>query len=120
MPDFTIKVGDNSPDLQVVLKKDVDGVQTAIDLTGYTVVFSMRPKGSSALSIDDGACNIAADQVADKGEVSYPAAGFSAIAAGDYLGEFRATSGGGKITRFPRDQTNKYLEIKILPQIVET
>ena len=88
-PDFIWKKGDNSTPLDLTLK-DEDG---AVDLTGYTLSFVMTARGASTRLIDS-AVTIDADQVTNKGRVTYlPTDPQADLDVGWYEAEVKGTDG---------------------------
>lgn len=114
--DFYIKSGDTSPDLVTTLL-DADGA--AVNLTGATVRFLMRPRGETELTVD-GTAVIDDDETS--GIVSYQWAEADPLydivgdttTAGDYDAEFEVTFADGSVQTFPN---SRYLRIKILRQL---
>jgi hypothetical protein len=92
MSTFYLKKGDRLPVLQRTLY-GADGV--ALNLTGATVTFSMRPSGSATLKVTDGAC-VLSD--AAGGVVQYEWGATDSDTAGSFVGEFRATIGGKQLS----------------------
>lgn len=92
MSTLYLKKGDRLPKLQRTLY-GADGL--ALNLTGATVSFSMRPSGSATLKVTDGAC-VLVD--AANGIVRYDWGATDTDTAGTFVGEFRATIGGLQTT----------------------
>lgn len=107
MADFTIKQGDTLPPIGATLK---DAAGAALDLTGASVRFHMRPGGESAASVDQ-VCEIV-DAAA--GKVRYAWQVGDTDAPGSYVAEFEVTFSDGRVLTIP-NTTN--LKIKIVAQI---
>ncbi len=107
----SIKENDTSPILQATLK-DGDGV--VVNLSGSTVVFSMRDENLQTLKIDKKAC-VLVDAV--NGVVSYTwlAANNDTDTPGLYIGEFQATNGAA-IESYPNNEDNR-LFIRVTPEV---
>jgi len=97
-----IKQNDTSPILQGTL---TDGAGVVVDLTGATVVFSMRDETSLTLKIDKQAC-VLVDAV--NGVVSYTwlAANNDTDTPGTYIGEFQSTNG-ASVETYPNNEENR-------------
>lgn len=109
MSDFSIKVGDLRPTLQAVLKLS-DG--TIVDLTGATVTFSMRVKGSTGTpKVNKQAAVILAE---DEGLVEYRWQGTDTDTAGSFRGEFEVILPGILPQTHPNDGN---LRIEVFPAI---
>lgn len=108
MADFTLKTGDTAPSLVVTLN-DTKGA--VIDLTGATVVFTMRRvpteipvfsnRSATVLSIP----NRLVEYAWQAGDTDTP---------GHYLGEFKVTYANGKPGRFP---SSRYISIEIMESL---
>lgn len=102
-----MKEGDTSPALQVTLK---DSAGSAVDVTGATVRFHMRPAGSTTTKVDAAATIV----TAASGIVKYSWASGDTDTLGVFQGEFEVTYANSAIERFPNDG---YLEITIKDNI---
>lgn len=97
--DFVIKRGNRLPSLVSVLE-DADG---PVDLSGKTVKFFMRLVGSKTKKVNADATPDA-DQVGNKGKVTYAWAAADIDTAGIYEGEFEVTFSVGLKQTFPNDR----------------
>ena len=104
---FFIKQNDTSPILQANLK---DGNNAAVDVSGASIAFKMRPVSSSVATVNSAAAII--DGPA--GSVKYEWQGSDTATAGSYFAEFQVTFSGGKIETFPNGD---YIQITILDDI---
>lgn len=104
-PDLFMKQGDLLPELTATLE-DALGV---VNLTGASVVFTMRPVGSTTPKVNGSASIISAPD----GTVKYTWSGTDTDTVGDYHGEFEATFGIKKMT-FPND---RHLFIRIVDDL---
>jgi hypothetical protein len=95
--DFFIKRGDRSPAITAILK-DKNGA--AIDLTGKAVRFHMRSFMTGALIVDSLAA-VNADQVANRGKVSYAWAAGDTNVAGYNFAEWEVQLAPGVTQTFP-------------------
>lgn len=87
MTTFYLKKGDRLPKLRSTL---VDGDGVAINLTGATVAFRMRPRTGGALKVNAAAAIV----TAASGIVEYSWAAADVDTAGDFDGEFAVTLAG--------------------------
>ena len=114
---FKIKQGDLRPYLKVQLvnlteEGEVEGPQ---DLTGATIVFTMKNKAADAdpvLVIDEAVADIVGDPV--EGWVQYEWEPGDTDIAGSFLGEFEASYSGEPLT-FPNGKLG--FDIKITPEL---
>ena len=97
MSDFSIKQGDLRPALAAVLLLSDNSI---VDLSGATVQFRMRLKGSTGAPKVDAAAVIID---ANAGLVEYRWAGSDTDTIGSFCGEFRATLPGGLPQTHPND-----------------
>ena len=104
---FFIKQNDTSPILQANLK---DGNDAAVDVSGATIAFKMRPVSSTTATIDSAATIIDGTS----GSVKYEWQSSDTATAGSYFAEFQVTFSGGKIETFPNGD---YIQITILDDI---
>lgn len=93
---FSIKVGDRLPALRASL---TDSSGHSIDLTGATVLFSMRKSGSSQPEVDEQPSSILD---ATGGMVEYQWAEGDTAVAGQYKAEFTVLLSGLRMS-FPND-----------------
>lgn len=91
---FYIKQNDTAPILLVSLKY---GNDAAVDLTGATAIFKMRPVGQTTVKTDAAAI-IHND---DAGQVRYEWVAADTNTVGSYEAEFQVTFVDGKIETFP-------------------
>jgi hypothetical protein len=103
VPDFWLAKGDRAPSIQVTLRNADD---TAVDLSGCTVLLRTRPKNKSD-ALSGGACTIVD---AAGGKVRYDWVLTDSDPAGIYLGEFIVTFASGKEMTVP---TDKPFEIQV-------
>lgn len=96
MADFNIVEDDTSPAFDVVLR---DGFKQPINLTGATVVFSMRLKPSGAVKVSAGIMGAVGNAV--DGRQAYNFSTSDTDTAGDYEAEVRATFSNGTVRRIP-------------------
>lgn len=97
MSDFFVKQNDLSPTIQATLIGP-DGNPT--DLTSCTVDFHMADKTSGAVKVN-AAATPDADQVTNKGVVTYAWAVGDTDTVGDYFAEWEVTLPSGKIVTYP-------------------
>jgi hypothetical protein len=92
MAEITIKKGDRLPLLARQFLLD----DTAVDLTGFTVVFNLWKASDGTQVITNGACTLVN---AGEGRVEYTWTSADAtLDAGSYVGSFAATQGGRRLT----------------------
>lgn len=89
---FYIKRGDTAPALLYQLAP-------VLDLTGCTVVFNMRPKGSTTAKVSRGAASVYG--TATNGQVRYDWASGDTDTSGYFEGEFEVTLTDGSIETYP-------------------
>lgn len=106
--DFYIGEGATYPSLEATLTKD----NTADDLTGATVTFSMR--NSYGTLVTDAASVTVSDATA--GKVEYAFSLNDTANTGRHYGHFTATWPGGVIGRFP-SSPDKFVVIEIQEKI---
>jgi hypothetical protein len=104
---FTIKQGDTQPPLIRDLK-NADG--SAIDLTGATVVFTMKRR--STVKINEQACSILSPE--SDGSVQYDWQTADTDTAGVYQSEFECTLPGGEIITVPNDT---HMEVHVVAEL---
>lgn len=104
---FFIKQNDTSPALKATLK---DGLDAAVDLTGASVRFHMRPTGDTTAKVDAAAVI----ENADNGIVYYNWNAADTDTIGSYEAEFEVTFTGGEIETFPN---NRFIEVEITDDI---
>lgn len=103
---FYIKKGDTSPSLLVSL------TPSDVDITGATVVFNLRARGSAATKVDRAAAVIVSPS--GPAQLRYDWLAGDTDTAGDYEAEFEVTRGDGSIETFPNDGN---IEIRITGDI---
>lgn len=94
---FKIKQNDTSPTIQATLK---DAAGVVVPVTGATIVFNMRPRGSTDPTISRGAGTVVDGA---GGVVAYPWQDGDTAITGTYDAEFEVTYSGGGIETFPND-----------------
>ena len=94
---FYIKANDTASFLTRDLK---DAFGAPVNVTGASVVFSMRVKPAGALKVTRQACAIV---TAGTGRVRYEWTAANTNTADEYEGEFQVTYANGKIQTFPND-----------------
>ena len=104
---FFIKQNDTAPILQADLK---DANNTAVDVTGATITFKMRPVSSTTATINSSATIIDGEA----GSVKYEWVSGDTATAGSYFAEFQVVFSGGRIETFPNGD---YIQITILDDI---
>ncbi len=94
-----------------------DSAGNPIDLTGATVVFSMKPReGSGALKVNRAPAAVLSPATAGKAEYELSASDIDT--AGLFLGEFEATLPDGSVITFPRGNVaEQYLTILIVEDL---
>lgn len=107
MPDVTMKAGDRLP---IMTAKLVDENGAAVNLTGATVRFIMRPKFQSSVKINAAATILAALT----GDVKYEWAALDTDTPGSYRGEWEVKFSDGRVATFPN---GAYTEIEIYQQL---
>lgn len=105
--EYFLKTGDRSVDLEATLYSESGAV---VDLTGYSVVFSMQLDGGTTNKVDAASCEIVS---AVAGTIKYEWQAADVDTAGTYKGEFVATDGSGLEVTFPRRKSDPYLTIVI-------
>lgn len=110
MPDFSIVEDDTSPSFDVVL---LDGFEQPIDLTGATVVFSMRLKPAGAVKVNAGTMGAVGNAV--DGRQIYVFTDSDTDTPGIYEGEVKATFANGKKRRIPPEG---YIEVFVKDNVV--
>lgn len=106
--DFAIKQGDTLPSLYVQL---TDALGAPVNLSGASVIFSMRPQNGGALVVNARACQ-SVDLI--NGKVVVPFISADTLLTGTYTGEFRVLFSSGATLRFPDDRA---LVVLIAPQV---
>ena len=94
---FYIKANDTASFITRDLK---DAFGAPVNVTGASVVFSMRVKPAGTLKVTRQTCAIVA---AGTGRVRYEWVAADTDTADEYEGEFQVTYGNGKIQTFPND-----------------
>lgn len=97
--DFVIKQGDLLPAITAVL---TDAAGQPVDLSGLSVKFIMRQIYADTNKINAAAI-VDADQVTNKGKVSYTWQGTDTDTAGVYWAEWQVMFSGSKPETFPND-----------------
>jgi hypothetical protein len=108
--DFVLKKGDLLP---IIIRTLKDAAGAAVDLTGTTCKFIMRRVGAATAKVNAAAV-VDANQVANKGKVSYTWVAADVDTAGVYEAEWQVTFSGAKPETFPNDG---YLVIKIADEL---
>lgn len=104
---FYIKKNDTSPAMLATLQ-DAKGI--AIDLTGASVRFHMRPISGGEVTVDKPATVV----TPDNGIVQYDFASQDTEKTGTYKAEFEVTYSDARIETFPNDG---YISVVILDDI---
>ena len=104
---FVIKQGDRREPIERTLRGS-DGV--AVNLTGATVKFLMRPEGGGAVKIDAAATVVDAPT----GAVRYSWDSDDTDTAGKFEAEFEVTFGDGTKETFPNEE---YIPVLIIDDI---
>ena len=94
---FKIKQNDTKPPLRVTLK-DSDGLPA--DVTGSTVVFSMRVQPTGTTKVDKQAVTL---NDASAGDLQYDWTATNTNTADVYEGEFQVTYADASVQTFPND-----------------
>lgn len=102
---FYVKQGDTLPLFRTTLK---DAAGVGVNLTGSTVVLSMRNIEDNSLKITDG---VVALITPASGIVEYTWLTADTDTAGTFSAEFEVTTGGGAIHTFPNARQNQLLVI---------
>lgn len=113
--DLIVKAGTVPPPLVLTLS-DAAGT---VDLTGATLTFRARLRGTTATAVTR-AATPDADQTANRGRLSlaFQASDLADLAPGAYEAEIGAVwSGSGKSARFPTDAERPYLIMLVLPAL---
>lgn len=96
-PTFYIKQNDTRPQLEVNLRDDRD---RPINITGATVVFSMRNVSDDSVKIDEASTTTVSST---GGRVRYSFTAANTNTAGNFDGEFQVTFLDSTIETFPND-----------------
>lgn len=104
---FFIKQNDTSPAMLATLQ-DANG--NAVNLTGATVRFHMRPVGSTQVMVDQAATLV----TPLSGVVRYDWVGADTDTIGSYQAEFEVTYADASIETFPNDG---YIRVEIIDDI---
>lgn len=107
MPDFTMKANDRLPSIAATLGFEGGA---AVDLTGASVQFILRPKAGTTPKVKAPAVIVAAAT----GAVRYDWAAVDTNTPGEYLAEWEVTFANGKPQTFP---TASYHEVAILADL---
>ncbi len=110
MADYTIKQNDTEKKLEATLR---DAADVAVDLTGATIVFSMRRLDDRTVVISKQTVTITNPPGTD-GKVEYPWKLSETATLGEYEGEFQVTFSGGGVQTFPND---RHIRIRIVDDI---
>jgi hypothetical protein len=105
MADFLLKKGDTAKPLEVILSDD----NGPIDLTGIPVDFKMRLAGDTETKIHKPAIPDP-DQITNKGRAKYEWDDEDVDTPGNFVGEFKLSTGEGSLT-IPNGNT--YIKIEI-------
>lgn len=107
---FSIKTGDDLPVVEALLK---NGAGVPQDLTGATITFAVRRKGSSSVLLSKTASAVAptTDGVA---RFEWGNDDTATLGPGSFEGEFQVVLANGKTGSFPSDG---YIPIEILRDI---
>lgn len=105
---FRLKQNDLRPSIESYLWLSTDAAQ---DLSGATVRFLMRPKGSTTPKVAAAAVVVAANHV------RYDWVGTDTDTAGTYEAEWEVTLSGGLPITFPNDERVKYITVIITDDI---
>lgn len=104
---FYIKQNDTSPAMLATLQ---DASGSAVNITGGSVRFHMRPVGSTTAKVSTTATIV----TASTGSVRYSWASGDTDTVGAYQAEFQVTYSDGKIETFPNDG---YIAVEITDDI---
>ena len=105
-PVFNLKKGDTRPELAITITDEATG--SALNLTGASAKFSMKPEKGGTVKVNAAAANI---YDAGNGKVKYTWQAADVNTPGRFLAEFEITLSGGGIVTFPQDG---YIEVNIL------
>lgn len=103
-----MRQNDTAPFLQATLK-DENGL--AVDLTGATVVFSMRDASTQTLKVNESTANVTSPT---DGEVQYEWNTGDTDTVGSYEAEFEVTYSDSTIETFPN---TTYIEIDVIEEV---
>jgi len=104
---FYVKQNDTSPSMLATLQ---DANDTAVNITGASVRFHLRPIGSTQVKVDAPATIV----TADAGIVRYDWQAADTDTIGSYQAEFEVTYGDATIETFPNDG---YIRVEIISDI---
>lgn len=104
---FNVKQNDTSPTMLATLQ---DASGDAVNITGASVRFHMRPIGSSQIKVDAAAVIVTALD----GIVRYDWQASDTAVIGSYEAEFEVTFSDASIETFPNDG---YIRVKIVSDI---
>lgn len=104
---FYIKQNDTSPSMLATLQ---DASGNAVDITGASVRFHLRPISSSTVTVDEAATIVTADE----GTVRYDWDAADTDTIGSYQAEFEVTYADASIETFPNDG---YIRVEIISDI---
>lgn len=116
MADYEMKRHDLDPVVRGTITKKVNGVATAVDLTGYTLprfhmkLSSEKDDDAAALKVD--ATAVIEDAV--NGIVRYDWVAGDTDTAGNYVAEFELTSPTSRKRTFPASKNKRFITIQIL------
>ena len=105
---FYIKQNDTKPVLRARL---LDSAGNVVNVTGATVVFSMRTRPGGATKVDKQACTI---NTAVLGAVQYAISAANTNTADRYEGEFQVTFSDASVQSFPN---NTYIDITVTDDV---
>jgi hypothetical protein len=105
---FRIKQNDTSPAMLATLQ-EADG--SAVDLTGASVRFHMRPVGRAVITVDEAASIVNAGS----GTVRYDWQSANISTVGSYQAEFEVVYADGGVETFPNDG---YIRVEIIDDII--
>jgi hypothetical protein len=104
---FYVKQNDTSPAMLATLQ-DANG--DAVNITGASVRFHMRPIGSNSITVDASATIVTPED----GVVRYDWLAADTDTIGSYQAEFEVTYADGSIETFPNDG---YVRVEIIDDI---
>ncbi len=103
MKSWTMNAGDTRPALNVILK---DGNGTVVDVTGLTIVFTMRRRRDRTRKVDRRSVTINDGSAGDV-EYRWQTDGADTDEPGEYVGEFEVDFGSSSIETFPNNRANE-------------
>ena len=105
---FYIKQNDTKPVLRAKL---LDSAGNVVNITGATVVFSMRVRPGGTTKVDKQACTI---NTAVLGDIQYAFSAANTNTADRYEGEFQVTYSDSSVQTFPN---NTYIDITVTDDV---